>query len=75
MHEEGPSCSGAVACPVCHSDGLVERNGVVLCPAGDVRLDLRHEGLTLDHVRCAGALTWPSSLHFIQSIQTGLAHA
>ena len=75
MHEEGPSCFGAVACPVCHSNGLVERNGVVLCPAGDVRLDLRHEGLTLDHVRCAGALTWPYSLHFAQAIQTGLAHA
>ncbi len=59
LHEEGPSCSSVVACPVCHSSSLIERNGVVLCPAGDVRLDLRHEGLTLDHVRCAVALTWP----------------
>ena len=66
MHEEGSS--GTVWCPVCHCNGLVERSGVVLCPAGDVRLDLRHEGLTLDHVRCVVALTWPCALPVLQSI-------
>ena len=54
LHEERPSSSGGVQCPICRSNDLAERNGVVLCPAGDLRLDLRHEGLTLDHVRCAG---------------------
>ncbi len=52
MHEESRFSSGGVQCPLCRSHDLVERNGVVLCPAGDLRLDLRNEGLTLDHVRC-----------------------
>ncbi|CAL5222200.1 g4530 [Coccomyxa viridis] len=51
LHDETPSSSGGVQCPICRSTDLVERHGVVLCPAGDLRLDLRHEGMTLDHVR------------------------
>ena len=52
MHEESGISSRGVQCPLCRSHDLVERNGVVLCPAGDLRLDLRNEGLILDHVRC-----------------------
>ena len=59
MHEESHSSSRGVQCPLCRSNDLVERNGIVLCPAGDLRLDLRNEGLTLDHVRCVTVTSCP----------------
>ncbi|CAK0786799.1 hypothetical protein CVIRNUC_010013 [Coccomyxa viridis] len=51
MHEEMPCSSDGVQCPICCRHCLVERNGVVLCPSGDLRLDLRNESLSLEHVR------------------------
>lgn len=56
MHEEAQGCSHGVQCPICRNGELVDRNGVVLCPSGDLRLDLRQEGLSLDHVRYSQSL-------------------
>jgi Replication protein A interacting C-terminal/Replication protein A interacting N-terminal len=41
----------AVPCPVCLQANLVEKSGVIACPGGDLLLDLRAEGLSLEHVR------------------------
>lgn len=76
LHEEAPSSSGGVRCPICRSTDLAERHGIVLCPAGDLRLDLRREGLTLDHVRCGGV---PYSCQagvcdLLQALWLGIGH-
>ena len=56
--EEGPPPGAArVPCPLCREGRLGERHGVVLCSRGDLRLDLRAEGLTLNDVRCAPGWT------------------
>ena len=44
--------SRGVPCPICRVGMLTEHAGVVLCPRGDLRLDLRMEGLTLEDVPC-----------------------
>ena len=63
MHEEMPCSSDGVQCPVCCRHCLVERNGVILCPSGDLRLDLRKESLSLEHVRCAlGCIQYHTAL-------------
>ena len=52
LEGESPgSSNGRVLCPVCRAGRLTECQGVVLCARGDLRLDLRTEGLTLDDVR------------------------
>lgn len=48
---EDASSSGRVLCPICRSASLAELNGVVFCPSGDLRLDLRVESLHMDDVR------------------------
>jgi hypothetical protein len=50
MHLASPSEAG-VPCPVCAQAWLAERAGVIACPRGDLMLDLRAEGLGLEHLR------------------------
>lgn len=40
-----------VLCPLCREKALVQHSGVVLCPAGHLRLDLTTEGLTLNDLQ------------------------
>ncbi|BDA50160.1 hypothetical protein COCOBI_15-2880 [Coccomyxa sp. Obi] len=51
LHAEEASTSGRTACPICCEGHLTQHNGVVLCSRGDLRMDLRVEGLTLEDVR------------------------
>ncbi|KAK9903355.1 hypothetical protein WJX75_003678 [Coccomyxa subellipsoidea] len=51
LQAEDTSRSCPIPCPVCRNGHLTEHNGVVLCSSGDLRMDLRVEGLTLDDVR------------------------
>ena len=41
----------AVICPVCCKANLAELQGIIACPRGDVRLDLRTEQLNLQDLR------------------------
>ncbi len=51
LHAEETSTSGCISCPICCEGHLTQRNGVLLCSRGDLRMDLRVEGLTLEDVR------------------------
>eukprot|EP00884_Botryococcus_braunii_P009052 jgi/Botrbrau1/18148/Bobra.53_1s0019.1 len=49
---QGSEHSGLIVpCPVCLHANLGEHCGVIACPNGDLMLDLRAEGLTLEHLR------------------------
>lgn len=46
-----PGGTPAVICPICHESGLVQRQGVILCPKRHLRIDIGIEGLGLEDVR------------------------
>lgn len=62
LHAEDTSTSCPIPCPVCRNGHLTEHNGVVLCSSGDLRMDLRVEGLTLDDVRWRSLLASADSI-------------
>ena len=45
------SASQPVLCPFCRQASLVQHHGVILCPRGDLRLDVALEGLGLEDLR------------------------
>jgi len=48
-----------VLCPVCQQRHLSQTDrGVILCPSGDLRLDVSMEGLTLEHLRAKLEEAW-----------------
>lgn len=48
-----------VMCPVCQQRHLVQTDrGVILCPSGDLRLDVSIEGLSLEHLRSKLEEVW-----------------
>ena len=49
--EDGGGQGPAVLCPLCQEAGLVQRQGVILCPTKDLRLDTSVEGLGLEDLR------------------------
>jgi hypothetical protein len=52
LRAEGEGQDGpAVLCPVCKDAALVERQGVILCPKKDLRLDISMEGLHLSDLK------------------------
>ena len=45
------SAEDSVICPVCWKANLVELQGIIACPSGDLRLDLRTEQVGLQDLR------------------------